>query len=73
MTAVTKTPRPAGRPAIERSATPPTTRMADLVTGWYDPDATGWQSDPAAAFEAFRASPIRPVREPAHPDRDGGR
>ncbi len=45
-------------------------RPSDSATGWYDPDAASWDLDPAAAFEAFRASAVRPGIEVARTDGD---
>jgi len=30
------------------------------ASSWYDPDASAWEPQPAAQFEALRASPVRP-------------
>ena len=43
-------------------------RPSDSASGWYDPDAASWDIDPAAAFEAFRASAVRPTIEVSSTD-----
>ena len=39
---------------------PVTTVTTGLHSSWYDPDASSWEPQPAALFEAFRASSPRP-------------
>ena len=45
---------------VTDQAEPATTVSTSLHSSWYDPDASSWEPQPAALFEAFRASSPRP-------------
>jgi len=67
---------PALSPSLEpvaESPDLPTTVATTQRSSWYDPDASAWEPQPPALFEALRASTVRPpVGIPVTAERERG-
>jgi hypothetical protein len=60
-TATRQTPAPRAVTSTERRNPKPAARAA-APSGWYDPDGAAWEAESTPDFEAFRATPVRPMR-----------